>query len=258
MIPVKTLQEIAIMRQGGKILSQVLKEIARQIKPGISTFDLDQLAEQLIRQAGAEPAFKGYRPDTAKSDQWNGYPATLCTSINNEVVHAIPSPKRILKRGDIIGIDCGLKFKGYYADMAMTFPVGSVTSTAKKLLKVTKKALDLAIKKIKAGVHLGDISWTIQSYVEKNGFSVVRELSGHGIGRNLHEEPTILNFGKAGTGPVLQEGMVLAIEPMVNVGSWQIKTLDDGWTIVTADDSLSAHFEHTVLVTRKGAEVLTK
>jgi len=256
MISIKTSEEIKIMRQAGRILAQVMKKVARQVKPGISTFELDEMAEKLIKNFGAEPAFKGYQPDTVYNQK--GYPATLCTSINNEVVHGIPSPNRFLKEGDIIGLDCGVKFQDYYADMAITLPVGKINSEARRLILVTKKALGLAIKKIKPGIHLGDISSTIQSYVEKNGFSVVRELSGHGIGKNLHEEPTILNFGKPNTGPILKEGMTLAIEPMINVGDWKVKTLDDGWTIVTADNSLSAHFEHTILVTSRGAEILTQ
>lgn len=259
MIPIKTAEEIKIMRQAGRILAQVMRRIARQIRPGISTFELDEIAEKLIRKYGAEPAFKGYLPDTVRDIEISkGYPATLCTSINSEVVHGLPSRNRILRDGDIIGIDCGLKLNGYYADMAITLAVGKISPLAKKLLKVTKKSLNQAIKKIKPEIPLGDISWTIQSIVEKNGFSVVRDLTGHGIGKKLHEEPNIFNYGKPGTGPLLKEGMVLAIEPMVNAGNWQIRTLADGWTIVTVDGSLSAHFEHTVLVTKKGAEILTK
>lgn len=262
MIPIKTSKEIEIMRQAGHYLAQVMKKIAPMVRRGISTLALDELAEKLIRKYGAEPAFKGYLPDTVRNTDISkyrvGYPATLCTSINNEVVHGIPSQKRILKDGDIIGVDCGLKLNGYYADMAITLAVGKVSPLAKKLLIVTKKSLDLAIKRIKPGVRLGDISFAIQNYVEKNGFSVVRDLTGHGIGQQLHEEPNIFNYGQPGTGPILRECMVLAIEPMVNAGHWQIKTLSDSWTIVTADSSLSAHFEYTILVTKKGAEILTK
>lgn len=262
MINIKNSEEIKIMRQAGHYLAQIMKKITWQIKPGISTFELGELAEKLIREAGAESAFKGYLPDTVRNVDTSkyrvGYPAALCTSLNNEVVHGIPSKERILKEGDIVGIDCGLKLNGYFSDMAMTLAVGKISPLAKKLLTVTKKALDLAIKKIKPGIHLGDISFTIQNYVEKNSFSIVRSLSGHGIGQKLHEEPNIFNFGQMGTGPILKEGMVLAIEPMVNVGGWQVKTLNDGWTIVTADGSLSAHFEHTILVTKKGVEILTK
>jgi methionyl aminopeptidase len=258
MIPIKTEEEIKILREAGKILSKVLKEVKKQVKPGVSAYDLDKLAEKLIQKEGAEPAFKGYIPDGLKIKEKIGYPYTLCTSVNYEVVHGLPLKNKILKEGDIIGIDCGLKWKGYYVDMAFTLPVGKISSIAKKLIKVTKKALDLAIKKIKPGVFLGDISYTIQNFVEKNNFSVVRQLSGHGIGKNLHEEPVILNYGLPKTGPILKEGMVLAIEPMVNVGDWRVETLSDGWTVVTFDRSLSAHFEHTVLVKKGRAEILTK
>lgn len=247
------------MRQAGHYLAQVMKKIARYVKPGVSTFELDELAERLIKSRGAEAAFKGYLPDTYRSiDRSKGYPATLCTSINNEVVHGLPDKNRLLKNGDIIGIDCGLKLNGYFSDMALTLAVGEISSLAEKLLAVTKKSLDLAIKRIKPGIHLGDVSSVIQNYVEKNNFSVVRSLTGHGIGEKLHEEPNIFNFGQPNTGPILKEGMVLAIEPMVNAGSWQVKTLPDGWTIVTSDGGLSAHFEHTILITKKGMEILTK
>lgn len=251
MIPIKNKKEIQIMRQAGLILSEVMKKIVPHVYRGVSTLELDQLAEKLIYQAGAKPGFKGH------GDKKMPYPATLCTSINEEVVHTIPKKDRIFKKGDIIGLDCGVKYQGYYADMAVTVGIGKISPKAEKLIKITKKSLDLAIKKVKAGIHLGDISWTIQSYVEENGFSVVRQLSGHGIGKELHEEPTIFNYGKRITGPVLKPGMTLAIEPMVNMGDWPVKTLKDGWTIVTEDGSLSAHFEHTILVTKQGAEVLT-
>jgi len=218
------------------------------LKPGISTLELDKLAERLIIEAGCQPAFKGL----------NGYPATLCVSVNNEVVHGLPSEKKILKNGDIVDLDLGLKYKGFYSDMARTYPIGKITRKAKKLIKVTKKSLDLAIKIIKPGIYLGDISSTIQKYVEKNGFSVVRSLTGHGIGRKLHEEPAIFNFGKPKTGPILKEGMVFAIEPMVNEGSPEVKISKDNWTVVTADGTLSAHFEDTVAVTKNGYKILTR
>jgi len=252
MIPIKNEKEIEIMRQAGQILSGVIKKIVPHICRGVSTLELDQLAEKLIYQAGAKPGFKGYGK---KKDP---YPSTLCTSINEEVVHTIPRKDRILKDGDIIGLDCGVKYKEYYSDMAITIAVGKIPYKTQELIKTTKGALDMAIKNIREGVYLGDISNLIQSFIEKKGFSVVRQLSGHGIGKELHQEPTILNYGKKGTGPILKSGMVLAFEPMVNIGSWQIKTLKDGWTIVTEDGSLSAHFEHTILVTKQGAEVLTK
>jgi methionyl aminopeptidase len=257
MIPIKTAEEIEIMRQAGHSLAQVMKKVSRAVRPGVSTLELDNLAAALISQSGAQSAFKGYLPEAMKSKNQAGYPATLCTSLNSEVVHGIPTEVRILKSGDIVGLDCGLMKNSYFADMAVTMAVGQINPLAKKLLTATKHALDLAIKKIKPGVYLGDISATIQKFVEENGFSVVRELTGHGIGKKLHEKPAIFNFGQKGTGPILEAGMVLAIEPMVNAGKWQVKTAADGWTIVTADGSLSVHFEHTVLVTKKGAEVLT-
>lgn len=252
MIPIKNKKEIEIMRQAGQILSGVMKKIVPHVCRGVSTLELDQLAEKLIYQAGAEPGFKGY------GEKKEPYPATLCTSINEEVVHTIPQKDKVLKDGDIIGLDCGVKHKGYYSDMAITVVVGKIPYKTQELIKTTKGALEVAIKNIKEGVYLGDISHLIQSFIEKKGFSVVRQLSGHGIGKELHEKPTILNYGKKGTGPILKSGMILAFEPMVNIGDWPIKTLKDGWTIVTKDGSLSAHFEHTILVTKKGAEVLTK
>ncbi|MCD6471254.1 type I methionyl aminopeptidase [bacterium] len=248
MIVIKSQSEIEIMAQAGKILSSILKKIARKLKPGISTLELDRLAENLIIEAGCKPAFKGY----------SGYPATLCISINDEVVHGIPSAKRIIKNGDIVDLDLGLKYKGYYSDMSRTYGVGKISQRAKKLIKVTRKSLDLAIKIIKPGIYLGDISSTIQGYVEKNGFSVVRDLTGHGIGKKLHEDPPIFNFGKPKTGPILKQGMVFAIEPMVNEGKSNVEVLDDGWTIVTADGSLSAHFEDTVAVIKNGYRILTR
>ncbi len=251
MILIKTPEEIEIMRQAGRILSEVMKKIVPNIQRDVSTLELDRLAEKLILQAGAEPGFKGYKTGNKI------YPATLCASINEQVVHALPRKDRILKERDIIGLDCGVKYKDYYSDMALTVGVGKISSEAEKLIKVTKESLEIGIKNIRPGVYLGDISWLIQSYVEKNGFSIVRQLCGHGVGRDLHEEPNIFNYGNKGTGPVLKSGMVLAIEPMVNSGGWKVKTSDDGWTIVTEDGSLSAHFEHTILITEKGAEVLT-
>ncbi len=240
------------MRRAGQILAGIMKMIVLRVRENISTLELDQVAEELILKAGAEPAFKGYK------DKGRIYPATLCTSVNNQVVHAIPQKDQILKMGDIVGLDCGLKYQDYYSDMAVTISVGRPSPQTKKLIKVTKKSLERGIRIIKLGIRLGDLSWAIQSWIEKNGFSVVRQLGGHGIGRELHEEPSILNYGEKQTGPVLKEGMVLAIEPMVNVGGWRVKTLDDGWTVVTEDGSLSAHFEHTILVTRHGAEILTR
>lgn len=259
-ISIKSPEEIKIMRTAGKILANVLSRVVSDVKPDISTYELDKLAEELIIRAGAQPAFKGYPPKQSKSSSKirRAYPNTLCTSINEQLVHAIPSQDQIITSGDIISIDCGVLYQGYYSDMAVTIPVGKVSSQTKKLIKVTKKSLDIAVNIIKPGIHLGDLSYAVQSYVEKNEFSVVRQLSGHGIGKNLHEEPTILNYGKPGKGVILKQGMVVAIEPMVNVGHWKVKTLDDGWTIVTEDGSLSAHFEHTIVITKKGCEILTK
>lgn len=251
MILIKTSEEIEIMRQAGKILSEVMKKVALHVQQGVSTLEMDKLVEELIIQAGAQPGFKGYKSGGKP------YPAALCASVNNQVVHALPRKDKILKNGDIIGLDAGVKYQGYYSDMAVTVGVGQISPQAKKLIQTTKQSLEIAIKNIKPDIHLGDISWLIQSFVEKNGFSVVRQLCGHGIGKDLHEEPNVFNYGDKGTGPLLKPGMVLAIEPMVNVGNWKVKTQDDDWTIVTEDGSLSAHFEHTILVTEKGAEVLT-
>lgn len=255
MISIKTTEEIKTMRQAGKYLARVLQVVTRAVRPGVSTLELDQLAEKMILGFGAEPAFKNYAPEGLDK---NTYPATICASVNSEVVHGIPRADRILATGDIIGLDCGLKLNGHYSDMAVTIGVGKISAANQKLLEVTRKALSLGIKAVKDGVHLGDVSAAIQKYVEKNGFSVVRNLSGHGIGKELHEEPSILNFGQPGTGPVLKTGMTLAIEPMVNAGSWKITTASDGWTTMTADGTNSAHFEHTILVTKNGADILTK
>jgi methionyl aminopeptidase len=258
MINIKTPKEIAIMREGGRILALIFKEISQAIRPGLSAFELDELAAYLIKKYKVLPAFKGYIPDGLKKIDKMGYPANLCVSINSEVVHGIPTTAKIISKGDIVGLDMGIKYQGFFLDQAMTVGVGEISPEARRLIGVTKKALELAIDKIKPGIHLGDVSATIQIYVEKSGFTVVRDLSGHGIGKKLHEDPIILNFGQPNTGPILKEGMVLAIEPMVNVGDYRVKTLSDGWTIVTADNSLSAHFEHTVAVTKNGGEILTK
>ena len=252
MIIIKNEKEIEIMRQAGQILSGVMKKIVSYVRQGISTLELDQLAEKLIIQEGAKPGFKGY------GDKENPYPATLCASINEEVVHGIPRKDKILKNGDIIGLDCGVKYNEYYSDMATTVAVGEIPYKTQELMNTTKGSLEKAIENIREGVHLGDISHLIQSFIEKKGFSVVRQLAGHGVGKELHEDPIILNYGKKGTGPVLKSGMVLAFEPMVNIGDWRIKELKDDWTIATEDGSLSAHFEHTILVTKQGVEVLTK
>jgi len=248
MISIKNQKEIEIMREGGIILGEILGEIKKKVKPGVSTLELNDLAEKLLFEKKAETAFKGYK----------GFPTSLCTSINNVVVHGIPNSQTILKSGDIISLDLGLKHKGFYVDAAISCGVGEITETAKKIIKVTKKALDLAVSLVKAGIHLGDIEAAIEAYVNKKGFFVVKEFCGHGIGKELHEEPQILNFGTPGKGVVLKPGMTLCFEPMVNEKSSWTKILPDGWTVVTKDGGLSTHFEHTVLVTEKGREVLTK
>lgn len=228
-------------------MAEVLEIMRETVKPGITTGELDRIAEEHIRKCGAIPAFKGY----------NGFPATLCTSINEEVVHGIPG-LRPLKNGDIISIDCGALFDGYYGDSAITLPVGEVSEEYQRLLKVCEEALKLGIAQATKGNRLFDISHAVQSYVESNGMSVVRDYVGHGIGRKMHEEPQIPNFGKPGRGPRLEVGMALAIEPMVNLGDYQVETLDDNWTVVTKDRRASAHFEHTVAITENGPEILTR
>ena len=248
MISIKNQKEIEIMREGGIILGEILEEIKKKVKSGVSTLELNDLAEKLLFKKKVEAAFKGYK----------GFPTSLCTSINNVVVHGIPNSQTILKSGDIISLDLGLKHKGFYVDAAISCGVGEITETAKKIIKVTKKALDLAVSLVKAGIHLGDIEAAIEAYVNKKGFFVVKEFCGHGIGKELHEKPSIFNYGDPKTGPILKSGMVLAIEPMVNLGDWEIETSNDGWTVINVDRSLSAHFEHTILITPTGAEVLTK
>ncbi len=246
MILLKSEKDLTVMRASGKILSGIIDKIIKSIKAGVTTADLERLADQLFEKAGVESAFKGY----------HGYPASICTSINNVIVHGIPD-SRVLKDGDIIGIDLGIKDKGFFTDTAETIAVGEISPQAQKLLKVTKEALVIGTQEAVAGNRLTDISWAIQSYVENHGFSVVREFVGHGIGIDLHEDPEIPNFGKPGNGPELKNGMVLAIEPMVNAGAWESEILSDGWTAVTKDGSLSAHFEHTIAITQKGPLLLT-
>ncbi len=246
MIIIKSLQEIELMRQAGRIVAGTLQELAGAVRPGITTIQLDTLARQYIQKSGARPAFLGY----------HGFPATICTSLNEEVVHGIPGLRR-LKAGDIISIDVGVFYKGYYGDAAATFPVGEVSPLAKRLLEVTRESLYKGIEKAYPGNRLYDISAAIQTYVESRGFSVVRSYVGHGIGSEMHEEPQVPNFGLPGKGPLLEAGMVLAIEPMVNAGTWEVETLSDDWTVVTKDRNLSAHFEHTVAIMQDGPEILT-
>ena len=247
MIVCKSPREIEQMRRANVLVAEVLAELARMVKPGITTGELDAAAERLVRAAGAEPAFKGYR----------GYPATLCASVNDEVVHGIPGD-RALAEGDIISLDMGVKLDGFYGDSAVTVPVGNVTEEVQRLLRVTQESLQKGIAQVRLGGRVSDIGHAIQEHVEAAGFSVVREFVGHGIGAQLHEEPQIANYGEPGRGPRLAEGMVLAIEPMVNMGKPAVKVLRDGWTAVTRDGSLSAHFEHTVAVTKDGPLVLTE
>ena len=247
MIVCRSTSEIGRIRAANQLVARVLAQLAGAVGEGVTTADLDALAERLVRQAGAEPAFKGYR----------GYPATLCASINQEVVHGIPSRTRALRAGDIVSLDMGVKLDGYYGDSAVTVPVGDVPEKTGELLRVTREALERAIAQVRVGGRLSDIGHAVQACVEAHGFSVVREFVGHGIGERLHEEPQIPNYGQPGRGPKLAEGMVLAIEPMVAMGRPEVKVLSDGWTAVTKDGSLAAHFEHTVAVTAAGPLVLS-
>lgn len=247
MIPLKSEKDLEMMRQAGKIIARIMQKLREFIRQGITTAEIDQLALELMRKENVIPAFKGYR----------GFPANICTSINKEIVHGIPDQQRRLEEGDIISIDLGINYEGRYVDIAVTLPVGRIEPRLKKLIEVTRASLFEGIKEARSDNHLSDISYAIQSYVERNGFSVVRDFVGHGIGLNLHEEPEIPNFGKSHQGPVLKSGMVFAIEPMVNMGTWESKILDNGWTAVTKDGLPSAHFEHTVAITDHGPEILT-
>jgi len=246
MIFYKSLEEIEYIRESSLIVAKTLAEVAKILKPGIMTSDLDRRAEEFIRDNGAIPAFKGY----------NGFPATLCVSINECVVHGIPSA-RVIKDGDIVSVDCGALKNGYYGDSAYTFPVGEVSADVLKLLEITKESLYKAIDVAVDGKRLGDIGYEIQSLVEQNGYSVVRDLVGHGIGKKLHEKPNVLNYGKRGNGMVLKEGLVIAIEPMINMGTFKVVQENDNWTIRTLDKKPSAHYEHTVAVKKQKAEILS-
>jgi methionyl aminopeptidase len=245
-IVIKSPDEIAVMREAGRVVANLLQTLAGEVKPGVKTRELDAVCAQELAKHGAQSSFKNY----------HGYPAHICTSINDEVVHGIPGD-RTLCEGDIVSIDVGVKFKGFQGDAAVTVGVGKISPEAKKLIEVTEAALHAGIAAAKQDFRLGEISVAVQSYVEANGFSVVREYTGHGIGREMHEDPQIPNFGDRREGPVLRRGMTLAIEPMVNAGDWRTKVCDDQWTVVTADGSLSAHFEHTIAVTNGRAEILT-
>ena len=251
-VTVKTKREIDLMRESCRIVAEVLTLIGSRLQPGVSLQDLDRLAEDWIRSRGSEPAFKGYG-----HDKKNLFPSTLCISVDDEVVHGIPDA-RVLREGQVVSIDVGVRREGYYGDGARTFAVGGTSEENARLLKVTEEALYKGIEQARAGRHLHDVSHAVQRHVEAAGFSVVRDLVGHGIGRNLHEEPAVPNFGTPGTGMILREGMTLAIEPMVNAGISQVRVSDDGWTVRTADGKPSAHFEHTVVIRENGAEILTQ
>ena len=246
MIIIKNNDEIALMKKAGRIVGETLLLLEKEVKPGITTADLDRIAEEFITKHGAKPSFKGLY----------GFPSSLCISVNEQVIHGFPGAY-VLKEGDIVSIDCGAFYDGFHGDAARTFQVGNISVDAQKLIDITRESFFQGIKFAKEGNKLTDISYGIQSYVEAAGFSVVRDFVGHGIGRKVHEEPNVPNFGKSGRGPKLVEGMVLAIEPMVNAGTHKVKTLKDGWTVVTADSSLSAHYENTVAILSDGPEILT-
>ncbi len=246
MIICKSAAEIEKLRRSGQLVRELLEEVSGRVKPGCSTLELETYVEKRVRQLGVKPAFKGYR----------GYPRCLCASVNEEIVHGIPSG-RVLKEGDIVSLDLGVIVDGFYGDSALTVPVGAISPSLQRLLRVTEESLQMGIEQVRLGRRLGDISAAIQRHAEQAGYSVVREFVGHGIGRDLHEEPQVPNFGKAGHGPVLKEGMVLAIEPMINTGGPGVRVLEDRWTAVTADGGYSSHFEHMVAVTRNGPDVLT-
>lgn len=246
-VTLKSPREIESMRQAGKVVAQTIAALVEAIRPGMKTVDLDDIAVQEIQRLGAKPSFKGYM----------GFPRTICVSVNDEIVHGIPGEKVILD-GDLVSLDVGAVVEGFHGDSAVTVGVGKVSPAVTELIDVTREALERGIAAATHGARLGDIGWAVQSFVEERGYSVVREYVGHGIGRALHEEPQVPNFGAPGSGALLRKGMVIAIEPMVNVGGWQTRALEDNWTVVTADGSLSAHFENTLLITEGDAEVLTR
>lgn len=248
MIEIKTPAEIESMRKASRVVAEVLKELKPLVKPGVTTAELDKFAERRVRELGAVPAFLGYR----------GYPATLCVSINEEIVHGIPSPKRTVRAGDIVSLDMGAVIEGFYGDAAVTVAAGAISPQARRLMEVTSRSLDEALAAVRAGVRLGDVCHAVEKYAVANGMSVVREFTGHGIGRHLHEEPSIPNFGRPGSGPVLKAGMTLAIEPMLCLGGADVVVKNDGWTAVSADGSLAAHYEHTIAVTEDGCDVLSR
>ncbi|MDD4979908.1 MAG: type I methionyl aminopeptidase [Candidatus Omnitrophica bacterium] len=246
MIPIKSKEDLKMLKKSGKILAEIMQRLKSSVKAGVSTLEIDELAQKLVDKEKALPAFKGYK----------GFPGNICASINEEVVHGIPGPRR-LKEGDIIGLDLGINYKGYFCDGAITVGVGRLASGTDRLIAVTKNALLKGIERARVNNRLSDISYAIQTYVEKHGFSVVRQFVGHGIGHSLHETPEIPNFGRPHEGELLKNGMVFAIEPMVNMGTWECEILDNGWTAVTKDGMPSAHFEHTVAITDDGPQVLT-
>ena len=248
MIIKKSTREIGLMREAGRIVALAHQEVQKHIKPGISTLELDRIVEQVIRANGATPSFKGY----------NGFPGSICASINEGVIHGIPKATTILKDGDIIAIDIGACYKGYHGDSAWSYYVGKINPNDEKLMNVTKEALYKGLEQAKPGNRLGDISAAIGKYAKSYGYGVVEEFTGHGVGRNLHEDPAIPNYGIPNTGPLLQPGMTLAIEPMINAGTKKVKILSDGWTTITSDRKKSAHFEHTILITDDGCEILTQ
>jgi methionyl aminopeptidase len=248
MINLKSPREIEIMKGASRIVAEILQELKGNIREGATTADMDRMAEELTLKKKAKPAFKGYR----------GFPASLCISVNDEVVHGIPSTKRVLKSGDVVGLDFGVIYEGYYGDSAMTVPIGTISPEVAKLVKVTEECLYMAIEKAVPGNHIADISAAVQIHAEANKFGIVRDFCGHGIGRSLHEDPPVLNYVQNGKGPKIKPGLVLAIEPMINMGTDKVKVLDDGWTVITADGKPSAHFEHTIAVTPDGPVILTR
>lgn len=247
MIEIKSEREIALLKEAGRIVALCHEEMKKQVRPGISTQELNDICEKIILEHNATPSFKGY----------GGFPSAVCASVNEVVVHGIPSKKKILKEGDIIALDIGACYKGYHGDSAWSYAVGNISSKDKLLMQVTHDALFKGLEQVHEGAHLGDVSAAIGNYAKSFGFGVVEEFTGHGVGRNLHEDPAIFNFGEAGTGPLLKEGMVLAIEPMINAGTKRVRILEDGWTTITKDKSKSAHFEHTIVVRKNGYEILT-
>ena len=247
MIEIKSEREIALLKEAGRIVALCHEEMKKQVRPGVSTQELNDICERIILEHNATPSFKGY----------GGFPSAVCASVNEVVVHGIPSKKQILKEGDIVALDIGACYKGYHGDSAWSYAVGNISSKDKLLMQVTHDALFKGLEQVHEGAHLGDVSAAIGNYASSFGFGIVEEFTGHGVGRTLHEDPAIFNFGEPGTGPLLKEGMVLAIEPMINAGTKKVRILSDGWTTVTKDKSKSAHFEHTIVVRKNGYEILT-